>query len=188
MKHFNLSEWALEHQSLVLFFMLALFAAGLFSYFKLGQAEDPDCTFKVMVVRAIWPGASPAEMEQQVTERLEKKLQETPYLDNVRSYTKSGETTIFLSLKDSTPPKEVAGVWYQVRKKIGDIQYTLPAGTLGPFFNDEFGDVFGNIYAFTGDGYTYAEMRDYVEEIRKEILRVPAVAKAEILGDQDQKI
>ena len=188
MKHFNLSEWALEHQSLVLFFMLALFAAGLFSYFKLGQAEDPDFTFKVMVVRAIWPGASPAEMEQQVTERLEKKLQETPYLDNVRSYTKSGETTIFLSLKDSTPPKEVAGVWYQVRKKIGDIRYTLPQGTLGPFFNDEFGDVFGNIYAFTGDGYAYAELNDFVEDVRKEILRVPFVAKAEIIGDQDQKI
>ena len=188
MKHFNLSEWALEHQSLVLFFMLALFAAGLFSYFKLGQAEDPDFTFKVMVVRAIWPGASPAEMEQQVTERLEKKLQETPYLDNVRSYTKSGETTIFLTLKDSTPPKEVAGVWYQIRKKIGDIRYTLPQGTLGPFFNDEFGDVFGNIYAFTGDGYAYAELNDFVEDVRKEILRVPFVAKAEIIGDQDQKI
>ena len=188
MRKFNLSEWALEHQSLVLFFMLALFAAGLFSYFRLGQAEDPEFTFKIMVIRAIWPGASPAEMEQQVTERLEKKLQETPYLDNVRSYTQSGETTIFLALKDSTPPKEVAGVWYQVRKKIGDIRYTLPEGTLGPFFNDEFGDVFGNIYAFTGDGYTYAELKDYVEQVRKEILRVPAVAKAEIVGDQDQKI
>ena len=188
MKNFNLSEWALEHQSLVLFFMLALFAAGLFSYLRLGQAEDPEFTFKVMVIRALWPGASPAQMEQQVTERLEKKLQETPYLDNVRSFTKSGEATIFLALKDSTPPNEVAGVWYQVRKKIGDIRYTLPEGTLGPFFNDEFGDVFGNIYAFTGDGYTYAELNEYVEEARKEILRVPAVAKAEILGDQDQKI
>ncbi|MBI3530125.1 MAG: efflux RND transporter permease subunit [Betaproteobacteria bacterium] len=188
MKNFNLSEWALEHQALVLFFMLALFAAGLFSYFRLGQAEDPEFTFKVMVIRAIWPGASPAEMEQQVTERLEKKLQETPYLDNVRSFTKSGEATIFVTLKDSTPPKEVAGVWYQVRKKIGDIRFTLPVGTLGPFFNDEFGDVFGNIYAFTGDGYTYAELNDYVEDVRKEILRVPAVAKAEVVGDQDQKI
>ena len=188
MRHFNLSEWALEHQSLVLFFMLALFAAGLFSYFKLGQAEDPEFTFKVMVVRAFWPGASPPEMEQQVTERLEKKLQETPYLDNVRSYTRSGETTIFVVLKDSTPPKAVADVWYQVRKKIGDIRATLPEGTLGPFFNDEFGDVFGNIYAFTGDGFTYAELKDYVEDVRKEILRVPNVSKAEILGHQDQKI
>ncbi|MEO8304984.1 MAG: efflux RND transporter permease subunit [Betaproteobacteria bacterium] len=168
--------------------MLALFAAGLVSYFRLGQAEDPEFTFKVMVIRAIWPGASPSEMVQQVTERLEKKLQETPYLDNVRSFTSSSETTIFVTLKDSTPPKDVAGVWYQVRKKLGDIRFTLPEGTLGPFFNDEFGDVFGNIYAFTGDGYTYAELKDYVEDVRKEILRVPAVAKAEIIGDQDQRI
>ncbi len=188
MKDFNVSAWALRHQSLVLFFMLALFAAGLVSYFRLGQAEDPEFTFKVMVIRALWPGASPAEMEQQVTERLEKKLQETPYLDSVRSYTKSGETTIFVTLKDATPPREVAGLWYQVRKKVGDIQNSLPAGTLGPFFNDEFGDVFGNLYAFTGDGFNYAELKDYVEEIRKEILNVPAVAKAEILGDQEEKI
>jgi multidrug efflux pump len=187
-RNFNVSEWALEHQSLVLFFMLVLFVAGLFSYFRLGQAEDPEFTFKVMVVRAIWPGASPTEMEQQVTERIEKKLQETPYLDNVRSYTKTGEATIFVRLMDSTPPKEVAGVWYQVRKKIGDMRYTLPDGTLGPYFNDEFGDVFGNIYAFTGDGFSYAELKAQVEEVRKEILRVPAVSKAEIIGDQDQKI
>jgi len=188
MKHFNLSEWALEHQSLVLFFMLALFAAGLFSYFRLGQAEDPEFTFKVMVIRAMWPGASPAEMELQVTERLEKKLQETPYLDNVRSYTKSGETTIFITLKDSTPPKEVAGVWYQVRKKIGDIRYTLPEGTLGPFFNDEFGDVFGNIYAFTSDGLTQRQLRDYVEHVRREVLLIPNVGKVDLIGAQDEVI
>lgn len=188
MKGPNVSEWALEHQSLVLFFMLALAAAGLFSYFKLGQAEDPDFTFKLMVVRAVWPGASPAEMEQQVTERLEKKLQETPWLDNLRSYTKSGEATIFVTLKDSTPPREVNGVWYQVRKKVGDMRQTLPTGVLGPFFNDEFGDVFGNIYAFTGDGYDYAELKDYVEEVRREILRVPNVAKAELIGEQEEKI
>ncbi len=188
MKGFNLSEWALEHRSLVLFFMLALFAAGVFSYLRLGQAEDPDFTFKLMVVRAFWPGASPLEMEEQVTERLEKKLQETPFLDNVRSYTKAGETTIFITLKDSTAPKAVPGVWYQVRKKIGDIRHTLPGGTIGPFFNDEFGDVFGNIYAFTGDGYSYAELKDYIEEVRKEILQVPNVAKAEIIGDQEEKI
>jgi len=187
-REFNLSEWALEHQSLVLFFMLALFAAGVFSYFRLGQAEDPDFTFKLMVVRAIWPGASPREMEEQVTERLEKKLQETPFLDNVRSYTKAGETTIFVTLGDSTAPKEVPDVWYQVRKKIGDMRNMLPNGVIGPFFNDEFGDVFGNIYAFTGDGYSYAELKDYIEQVRKEILRVPNVAKAEIVGDQDEKI
>jgi multidrug efflux pump len=187
-KRFNLSEWAIEHQSLVLFFMLALFAAGIFSYLRLGQAEDPEFTFKLMVVRAFWPGASPAEMEQQVTERLEKKLQETPYLDNVRSFTKSGETTVFVTLKDSTPPKEVSGVWYQVRKKVGDIRHTLPSGTVGPFFNDEFGDVFGNIYAFVGDGFSYAELKKQVEIIRREVLRVPNVAKAELIGEQDEKI
>jgi multidrug efflux pump len=187
-KRFNVSEWALEHQSLVLFFMLALFAAGVFSYFGLGRAEDPAFTFKVMVVKAVWPGASPAEMEQQVTDRLERKLQETPFLDYTRSFTRSGECTIFVTLKDSTPPKEVSGVWYQVRKKVGDIRDTLPEGVFGPFFNDEFGDVYANIYAFTADGYTFAELKDRVEDVRKEVLRVPAVAKADIIGDQDQKI
>jgi multidrug efflux pump len=185
---FNLSEWALEHSSLVLFLMLALAAAGAYSYFRLGQAEDPDFTVKVMVVRTFWPGASPREMEQQVTERLEKKLQETPHLDVVRSYSRSGESTIFITLKDSTPPREVAGVWYQVRKKIGDIRFILPQGALGPFFNDEFGDVYGNLYAFTADGLSSAELKDYVEKVRKEVLRVPGVAKADIVGAQDEKI
>jgi multidrug efflux pump len=188
MKRFNLSEWAIEHQPLVLFFMLALAAAGLYSYFQLGQAEDPDFTFKVMVVRTVWPGASPAEVEQQVTDRIEKKLQETPHLDVVRSYSRSGESTIFVLLKDSTPPREVSGVWYQVRKKVGDIRHTLPEGTLGPFFNDEFGDVYGNIYAFTADGYSYAELKDYVEEARKAVLRVPNVSKADIIGAQGEKV
>jgi multidrug efflux pump len=188
MTRLNLSEWALEHQSLVLFFMLALAASGIYSYFRLGQAEDPDFTFKVMVVRTFWPGASPRDMEQQVTERLERKLQETPYLDVVRSYSRSGESTIFVILSDSTPPSTVADVWYQVRKKIGDIRFTLPPGTMGPFFNDEFGDVYGNLYAFTADGYTYAELKDTVEDVRKEILRVPNVAKADLFGVQDEKI
>ena len=145
MTRFNLSEWALEHQPLVLFFMLALGAAGVYAYFNLGQAEDPDFTVKVMVVRSAWPGASPNEVEQQVTERIEKKLQETPYLDFIRSYSRTGESVVFVQLKDSTPPADVPDVWYQVRKKISDIQHTLPQGVLGPFFNDEFGDVFGNL-------------------------------------------
>ncbi len=188
MTRFNLSEWALEHQSLVLFFMLALAAAGVYSYFGLGQAEDPDFTFKVMVVRTSWPGASPLEVEEQVTDRLEKKLQETPYLDHIRSYSRTGESTILVLLKDATPPPLVSDVWYQVRKKVSDVRHTLPQGTLGPFFNDEFGDVFGNIYAFTADGYDYAELKEYVEQVRKEILRVPNVAKADLIGAQDQKI
>ncbi len=123
----------------------------------------PDFTFKVMVVRTLWPGATAREVEQQVTERLEKKLQETPWFDYARSYSKPGESLIFVLLKDYTPPKEVPDAWYQVRKKIGDIRHTLPAGVQGPFFNDEFGDTFGTIYAFTSDGYSFAELHDYVE-------------------------
>ena len=188
MKRFNLSEWALEHRSLVLFFMLALAAAGVYAYFNLGQAEDPDFTVKVMVVRTAWPGASPVEVEQQVTERIEKKLQETPYLDFIRSYSRTGESVVFVQLRDETQPSEVPDVWYQVRKKISDIRHTLPQGVLGPFFNDEFGDVFGNLYAFTADGYSYAELKDYVEAVRKEIRRVPNVGKVDIVGAQDEKI
>ncbi|UCH46890.1 MAG: efflux RND transporter permease subunit [Betaproteobacteria bacterium] len=188
MTRFNLSEWALEHRSLVLFFMLALAAAGVYAYFNLGQAEDPDFTVKVMVVRTAWLGASPLEVEQQVTERIEKKLQETPYLDFIRSYSRTGESVVFVQLRDDTQPSEVPDVWYQVRKKISDIRHTLPQGVLGPFFNDEFGDVFGNLYAFTADGYSYAELKDYVEAVRKEIRRVPNVGKADIVGAQDEKI
>ncbi len=188
MKRFNLSEWALAHQSLVLFFMLALGASGIYAYFNLGQAEDPDFTVKVMVVRTLWPGASPDQVEQQVTERVEKKLQETPYLDFIRSYSRNGESVLLIQLSDATPPAEVPDLWYQVRKKISDIRHTLPQGVVGPFFNDEFGDVFGNLYAFTADGYSYAELKDYVEAVRREILRVRNVAKAEVIGAQDEKI
>ncbi len=185
---FNLSEWALEHQALILYFILALFAAGAYSYVQLGQGEDPEFTFKIMVVRTLWPGATAKEVELQVTERLEKKLQETPWFDYARSYSKPGESLIFVVLKDYTPPKAVPDAWYQARKKISDIKYTLPSSVQGPFFNDEFGDTFGIIYAFTSDGYSYAELHDYVEDVRRDLLRVPDVNKADILGDQDQKI
>src|SRR6476660_9259070 len=185
---FNLSEWALEHQPLILYFVVALFVAGIYSYLRLGQGEDPEFTFKVMVVRALWPGATAKEVELQVTERLEKKLQETPWIDYVRSYSKPGESMIFIILKDYTPPKAVPDAWYQVRKKLADIRYTLPAGVQGPFFNDEYGDTFGIIYAFTSDGYSFSELHDYVENIRRDLLRVPDVNKADILGDQDEKI
>jgi multidrug efflux pump len=184
----NLSEWALEHQSFVLFLIIALALAGAYSYLQLGQAEDPDFTFKVMVVRTLWPGATAREVEQQVTERLEKKLQETPWFDYSRSYSKPGESLIFVLLKDFTPPKEVPNAWYQVRKKIADIRHTLPSGVQGPFFNDEFGDTFGTVYAFTSDGYSFAELRDYVDRVRNDLLRVPDVAKIDMIGDQDEKI
>ncbi|HTS55655.1 MAG TPA: efflux RND transporter permease subunit, partial [Burkholderiales bacterium] len=185
---FNLSQWALEHQALILYFIVALFAAGVYSYLRLGQGEDPEFTFKIMVVRTFWPGATAKEVELQVTERLEKKLQETPWFDYARSYSKPGESLIFVVLKDYTPPKAVPDAWYQVRKKISDVKFTLPSGVEGPFFNDEFGDTFGIIYAFTSDGYSFSELHDYVENVRRSLLRVPDVSKVDILGDQDEKI
>ncbi|MCW5626466.1 MAG: efflux RND transporter permease subunit, partial [Burkholderiales bacterium] len=184
----NISEWALKHQGLVLYFMLALFVAGALSYMKLGQNEDPDFTFKVMVVRTMWPGATAKEVEQEITERLEKKLQEVPWFDYARSYSRAGESMIFITLKDYTPPKEVPNAWYQVRKKVSDIRYTLPSGVKGPFFNDEFGDTFGTIYAFTSDGFSFSELRDYVETVRRELLQVPDVGKVDVLGEQAEKI
>jgi multidrug efflux pump len=168
--------------------MLALFIAGLFSYQGLGQAEDPEFTIKVMAIRTVWPGATALEVEQQVTDRLEKKLQETPWLHYLSSYSKAGESMIFVNLKDFTPPEEVPEAWYQVRKKLSDIKHTLPTGVQGPFPNDEFGDTFGIIYAFTADGFSYARLRDYVDEVRLQLLRVPDVAKVDLIGLQEEKI
>jgi multidrug efflux pump len=185
---FNLSEWALEHRSLVLYFMIVLAIAGFVSYERLGQSEDPPFTFKVMVVRTNWPGASAREVEQQVTDRIERKLQEVPGADWVRSYSKPGESLVFLALKDSTPAAEVPEQFYQARKKIGDMRNTLPAGVQGPFFNDEFGDTYTNIYALTGDGFDYRALKDFADEIRAELLRVPGVAKVDFIGEQDEKI
>lgn len=185
---FNLSAWALRHRSLIGFLMVLLLLAGALSYNQLGRAEDPDFTFKVMIIRTNWPGATAREVEQQVTDKIEKKLQETPYLDNVRSYSKAAESTIFVTLRDSTPPKAVSGVWYEVRKKVGDIRQTLPAGVQGPYFNDEFGDTFGTIYAFTADGFTHRELKDYVEDVREELLRIRDVGKADLLGVQPERI
>ena len=188
MRDLNLSEWALRHRVLTLYLMAALLVAGVFAYFKLGRAEDPDFTVKVMVVRTLWPGATAAEVEQQVTDRIEKKLQETPSLDHVRSYSKSGESLIFVTLKDSTQPHLVPGTWYEVRKKVSDVRDRLPGGVRGPYFNDEFGDTFGTIYAFTGDGFTHAELKDVVEEVRQTLLRLPDVSKVDLVGVQDEKI
>jgi multidrug efflux pump len=185
---FNLSEWALAHQTLVLYIMLVLALAGVGSYLRLGQAEDPDFTFKLMVVRTLWPGASAEEVERQLTDKLEKKLQETPRLDFLRSYSKPGESVVFVFVKDSSRPDEIKDTWYQVRKKVGDIRLTLPQGIVGPFFNDEFGDTFGNIYALTGDGYTYAQLKETADRIRNELLRVKDVAKVDLIGEQDEKI
>jgi multidrug efflux pump len=188
LKSFNLSTWALTHQQLVLYLMIALLASGFFAYINLGQAEDPEFTIKVVVINTQWPGASAEEVELQITERLEKKLQETPWLDYIRSFSRPGQSMIFVLLKDYTPPKEVPEVWYQVRKKLGDIRQTLPRGAQGPFVNDEFGDTFGTIFAFTADGFSYAQIKDYAEIARKELLRIPNIAKVELLGEQPEKI
>lgn len=185
---FNLSEWAVRERSLVIFFMLAVVVAGLFAYTRLGRAEDPSFIIKTMVVQAAWPGASIEDTLQQVTDRLERTLQETPHLDFIRSYTRPGVTTIFVALKGSTTAQEVPDVWYHVRKSVGDMAHTLPRGVVGPGFNDEFGDTFGLIYGFTADGFTHRELRDYVEQARSTLLRVPDVAKIELLGEQDEQI
>lgn len=188
MRGFNLSRWALEHIPLTRYLIAALLIGGIISYNQLGQDEDPPFTFRAMVVRAVWPGATATQMAEQVTDKLERKLQETPYVDKIRSYSKPGETTIILELRESTPPKETSASWYQVRKKIGDIAGTLPAGVIGPFFNDEFGDTYGSIFALSGDGFTYAEMRDYADFVRQQLLNVPLVAKVEQFGVQDERI
>lgn len=185
---FNLSEWALRNQPLVRYLIIALAIVGAMSFQKLGQSEDPPFTFKVMVVRTDWPGASAREVEEQLTDRIEKKLQEVPYLDTLRSFSRPGESVVLFIAKDSTPVKDVPDIFYQVRKKIGDIKGTLPAGIRGPFFNDEFGDVFGSIYALTGDGFDYAELKAESDRIRAELLRVPSVAKVDLIGEQEQRI
>ena len=187
-QRFNLSDWTLHHRTLVGYFLLAIALMGVFAYGKLGQAEDPPFTFKIMVIRSFWPGATARQVEQQLTDKIEKKLQETPYIDRVSSFSRPGESTVMFFAKDSTPPANVPDVFYQVRKKIGDIRHTLPAGIQGPFFNDEFGDVFGNIYALTAEGFDYPQLKDQAERIRDELLRVPQVGKVEIFGIQDEKI
>jgi multidrug efflux pump len=184
----NLSEWALSKRSLVIFLMILAVVAGTLSFTRLGRGEDPAFTFRTMVVSAVWPGATVEETLKQVTERIERTLQETDHLDRVRSYTVAGQTTIFVDLKQSTPPEAVPDIWYQVRKNVGDMRHTLPMGTVGPFFNDDFGSTFGIIYAFTADGIDFRELRDHVESARSRLLQVPDVSKIEVLGAQDEQI
>ena len=188
MTSFNLSRWALDHKSFVFYLMGVALLAGAFYYGKLGREEDPPFTIKTMVVKTLWPGATTSETVKQVTERIEKKLEETPHLDFVRSYTKPGESVVFVNLKDTTPAASVPDLWYQVRKKVGDIKHTLPSGVQGPYFNDEFGDTYSLIYAFTSDGFSHREMRDAVERVRAQLLLVPDVAKIDLIGVQDEKI
>ncbi len=184
----NLSQWALEHPALTRYLMIVLMVLGASAYFQLGQDEDPPFTFRAMVVRAYWPGASAQQMAEQVTDRIERTLQEVPYADKIRSYSKPGEALVIFQLEDSSPPKEVQQVWYTTRKKIGDMRATLPAGVIGPFFNDEFGDVFGVIYALQGEGFSHAERKTVADQVRQQLLRVPDVAKVELFGVQDEKL
>lgn len=188
MTRLNLSEWALKHSQMVLFLLLLLSIGGVLAYGRLGQKEDPDFTVKTMVVQAYWPGSSAQQMADQVTEKLEKKLQELPEIDYLSSYVKPGETQIRVNLREDTPPQRVADIWYQVRKKLGDIAHTMPQGLRGPFYNDEFGDTFGNLYAITGDGFGDAALRGFAESVRSELLRVPDVNKVEFSGAQDERI
>ena len=185
---FNLSDWALKHQTLVLYLMLVLTIAGLVAYTKLGQSEDPPFTFKVMLVRSTWPGASAQEVEQQVTDKLEKKIQEVPHLDYSNSFSRPGESIIFIVAKDSTLSKDVPDVWYQVRKKIGDIRHTLPHDLESLTFNDEFSDVYGSMFALTGDGFDYAALKKQAELIRTELLKVKDIDKVDFFGEQKQRI
>ncbi len=188
MKSFNLSDWALGHRSLVWYFMIAFLVAGTVAYFNLGREEDPAFAIKTMVVQANWPGASTQEMTDQIADRIEKKLEELPALDYTRSLTTPGQTIVFVYLRDSTPGQQVADNWQQVRNMLGDIRAEFPAGMMGPFFNDRFGDVYGNIYAFTGDGLSPRQLRDYVEAARASVLGVPDIGRVDIVGAQPEAI
>lgn len=185
---FNLSAWALRHQALVVYLIALATLAGILAYTRLAQSEDPPFTFRVMVIRTFWPGASARQVQEQVTDRIGRKLQETPAIDFLRSYSRPGESLLFFTMKDSAPVKDVPETWYQIRKKIGDIGYTLPPGVQGPFFNDEFGDVYTNIWTLEGDGFTPAQLHDYADQLRTVLLRVPGVGKVDYFGDPDQRI
>src|ERR1700730_11672043 len=187
-KGFNLSRWAIDHGGFTAFLLVLLLAAGVFSFLRIGQKEDPGFTFRVMVGQELWPGATVKEMQDQVVDKIERKLQETPGLDFVRSYTRSGFTNIFVYLKGSMRGEAVKEAFYQARKKIGDIRQTLPEGVIGPFFNDEFGDTYISLYAITGQGFAYPELKTFAKTARDILLRVPGVAKVDLLGTRDERI
>jgi len=188
MNRLNLSAWALGHPQMIVFLLVLLSLAGVLAYGQLGQKEDPEFTVKTMVVQTYWPGSSAQQIAEQVTDKLEKKLQEVAEIDYISSYAKPGVTQIKVNLREDTRPAAVPEVWYQVRKKLGDIQQTLPQGVRGPYYNDEFGDTFGNLYAITGDGFGYAALREFADAARNEFLRVADVNKVDLVGAQDPKI
>ncbi len=185
---FNLSRWAIQHASLTRFFVVLILAAGALSLFSMGQKEDPDFTFRVMVIQTTWPGASTEEMQSQVVDKIERKAQEAPHLDFIRSYARPGNAVIFVNFKGEARGPQIADAFYQVRKKVGDIRHTLPDGVIGPFFNDEFGDTYITLHALTGAGFSYPEMKSNAKRIRDVLLRVPGVEKVDLIGSQDEKI
>ena len=185
---FNISRWALDHPALTRYLLLVLLALGFAAYFQLGQDEDPPFTFRAMAMRVFWPGATAQQVADQVTDKLEKTLQEVPYADKIRSYSKPGEALIIFQVKDNSPPREMQQIWYTVRKKVGDMRATLPAGVIGPFFNDEFGDVYGSIYALSADGFTYQELKEQADRVRQRLLKVKDVNKVQVFGAQDEKV
>ena len=185
---FNLSEWALRNKGLVFYFMILMGIVGLFSYSKLSQSEDPPFTFKVMVVQTYWPGATAEEVSLQVTDKIEKELMSTGLYDKVMAYSRPGESMVMFMARDSLKSSQIPDVWYQVRKRVGDIQSQLPPGVQGPFFNDEFGDTFGNIYVLTGKDYNYGTLKEYADRLQLQLQRVKDVSKVDLVGLQDQKI
>ncbi|RKG31942.1 efflux RND transporter permease subunit [Acinetobacter tianfuensis] len=186
--NFNLSEWALKNKGLVLYFMLLLGIVGIFSYSKLAQSEDPPFTFKVMVIQTYWPGATAKEVSLQVTDRIEKELMTTGSYERIMAYSRPGESLVTFIAKDSLRSKDIPDVWYSVRKKVNDIRHQLPSGVQGPFFNDEFGDTFGNIYVLSGKDFDYAVMKEYADRLQLQLQRVKDVSKVDLIGLQDQKI
>src|SRR5699024_3838953 len=185
---FTLSRIAIEHPVITFYFLMVLAVAGAMSYLSLGQDEEPPFSFKVAAVRAFWPGATAQQMAEQVADKVEATLQEVPYADQIRSYSKPGESTFILELSDSTPPKEIAETWHQLRKKMTAMAPTLPQGVQGPYVDDEFGDVYGIIYALSADGYSWSELEDYADQVRQQLLRVPSVAKVEFFGKQARQL
>lgn len=188
MKRVNLTEWALNHKQLVYFFVILTFIAGIYSYRQLGRMEDPDFVIRQMIVSVAWPGASARQVEEQVTDKIEKKLQDTPGIDYLKSYSQPGKAVIYVTLKDSVNEKDVRPTWLEVRNMVNDIKSTLPQGVIGPSFNDRFDDVFGCIYALTSDGYSYEEMREKAEQIRRTLLGVKSVKKVDLIGVQPERI
>src|SRR5262245_31596917 len=188
MKNLNLSQWAITHHALLLIMILGLAGAGTYAYLNLGRAEDPSFTIKLMVIDAQWPGATASQMQEQVADKIEKKLQELPFLDRVETYSRPGVAVVQVSLSDKTPPAKVKDLWYQVRKKVGDIRGDLPAGIIGPHFNDEYGDVYSALYMLTADGLSPAALKTRAEDIRQRLLRTPGVNKVDIIGERPQRI